>query len=116
MLKKKNKGQVTYLFSCDLQIKECTVHANTQSWAQHEYSRYIGMSLDVAWFPNYSHYVASIFSLSDNTIKEKAEICDNGFYQNIFTFIRLVLSKSHETQNTVLKENVKFFVQYFINI
>ena len=40
---------------CSVQSKsECTVHVLTQPWAQpsHEWSKNIGTSIDVAWFPN----------------------------------------------------------------
>ena len=41
----------------------CIVHLFTQPWPQHshEKSKNIGMSIGVAWFPDYGHIVAGIF-------------------------------------------------------
>ena len=42
----------------------CTVCVYTQLWAQHrhEQSRNFGMSVNVAWFPDYGNLMAGIFA------------------------------------------------------
>ena len=49
--------------NCTQSQSVCTVHVYTQQWSQHthEQSRNVGMSVGVAWFPDFGHIVASIF-------------------------------------------------------